>query len=98
MAGSGPSVCTATPLCMWHGITIPPDSYINIQIVIVESREKQEDASIYSINVPNGPDPYHLAPVCATSSKLSTKLLLGDLGNRAPDTQRNLKFDMVISR
>ena len=57
--GSGLSVCTATPLCMWQGITMPPDSYLNIQIVIAKSRENRRRPSIYSIK-------------CATSSKLST--------------------------
>ena len=40
-------------------------------------------ASSYFINVPICPDPYHLAPVCAASSKLSTWLLLGGLVEQA---------------
>ena len=39
------------PLCMWLGMTIPPDSYLNIQIVIARSRENRRRPSIYSINV-----------------------------------------------
>ena len=46
-AGSGTSVCTATPLCMWQDITILPDSYLNIQIVIVQSRDNQDRSSIH---------------------------------------------------
>ena len=61
--GSDLSVCTATPLCMWHHTTMIPDSYLNIQIVWARSWENRRRPSIYSRNVPNGPDPYHLAPV-----------------------------------
>ena len=61
--GSGPSLCTATPLCMWQGVTMIPDSYLNIQIVRVRDRENRRRSFIYSIKLWIGPDPYHLAPV-----------------------------------
>ena len=65
MAGSGPSVCTAT----LEGVTILHDSYLNIQIVIIQSLENLENASIYSINVPNCQNPYHLALVFLSSGE-----------------------------
>ena len=68
--GSGPSLYMATPLCMWQDITMTPDSYLNIQIVIARSRENQRRPSMYSIK-------------CTTSSKLSTQLLLGELVEQA---------------
>ena len=45
------------------------DSSLNIQIVIVQS-EKIRETFMYSINVPNGPDPNYLAPVFLSSGEL----------------------------
>ena len=74
----GASVCMVMPLCMWHGITIPPDSYLHIRIVISQSREAPAITSVYSINVSYVPHPYHLAPVFLSSGDYHTELAFRD--------------------
>ena len=68
-----PSVSIVTKRCMRRGITILHASYLNIQIVRVQSRENRRRPSIYFIWF--GPDPVCSAPVFLSQRRNCTEPL-----------------------